>query len=100
LGKGEFEDVTFQSGLIHEQRFVSWGVGLVDLDNDGFPDIFLVTGQVYPELEAKYPRYPRRRPRLVSAIWEMEPFKNSTRKDTSASFASCQSLLRFRRFRQ
>jgi len=65
LGKGEFEDVTMQSGLMHEQRFVSWGIGLVDLDNDGFPDIFLVTGQVYPELEAKYPRYPRRGPRLV-----------------------------------
>ncbi|WP_260741537.1 CRTAC1 family protein [Tunturiibacter lichenicola] len=64
-GKGEFEDVTMQSGLMHEQRFVSWGIGLVDLDNDGFPDIFLVTGQVYPELEAKYPRYPRRGPRLV-----------------------------------
>jgi enediyne biosynthesis protein E4 len=65
LGKGEFEDVTVQAGLIHEQRFVSWGVGLVDLDNDGFPDIFLVTGQVYPELEAKYPKYPRRGPRLA-----------------------------------
>jgi enediyne biosynthesis protein E4 len=64
-GKGEFEDVTMQSGLMHEQRFVSWGIGLVDLDNNGFPDIFLVTGQVYPELEAKYPRYPRRGPRLV-----------------------------------
>ena len=65
VGKGEFEDVTYSAGLIHEQRFVSWGVGLVDLDNDGFPDIFLVTGQVYPELEGKYPKYPRRGPRLA-----------------------------------
>lgn len=64
-GKGEFEDVTAQSGLIHEQRFVSWGTGIVDLDNDGNPDIFLVTGQVYPELEAVYPKYPRRGPRLL-----------------------------------
>ena len=39
-GKGEFEDVTTQAGLIHERRFVSWGVGLTDLDNDGYPDIF------------------------------------------------------------
>ncbi len=65
LGKGEFEDVTTRSGLIREQRFVSWGIGLVDLDNDGFPDIFLVTGQVYPELEAKFAKYPRRGPRLA-----------------------------------
>jgi hypothetical protein len=64
-GKGEFEDVTARAGLIHERRFVSWGIGLLDLDNDGNPDIFLVTGQVYPELEAVNPKYPRRGPRLL-----------------------------------
>ena len=64
-GKGEFEDVTARSGLIHERRFVSWGTGLLDLDNDGFPDIFIVTGQVYPELEPVLPKYPRRGPRLL-----------------------------------
>jgi hypothetical protein len=65
LGKGNFEDVTARAGLMHERRFVSWGVGLVDLDNDGFPDIFLVTGQVYPELERVLAKYPRKGPRLV-----------------------------------
>lgn len=65
LGKGEFEDVTARAGLIHERRFVSWGVGLLDLDNDGYPDIFLVTGQVYPELEAVNPKYPRRSPSIL-----------------------------------
>jgi len=64
-GKGEFEDVTASAGLIHERRFVSWGAGLLDLDNDGNPDIFLVTGQVYPELEPILPQYPRRGPRIV-----------------------------------
>lgn len=65
LGKGQFEDVTARAGLIHERRFVSWGAGLVDLDNDGNPDIFLVTGQVYPELEPVLPKYPRRGPRIL-----------------------------------
>ena len=64
-GKGNFEDVTAGAGLIHERRFVSWGVGLLDLDNDGNPDIFLVTGQVYPELEAVNPKYPRKGPRIL-----------------------------------
>ena len=64
-GKGEYEDVTNRAGLIHERRFVSWGVGMLDLDNDGNPDIFLVTGQVYPELEAVNPKYPRRGPRIL-----------------------------------
>ena len=65
LGKGEFEDVTDQAGIIHERRFVSWGTGFPDLDNDGNPDIFIVTGQVYPELEAVFAKYPRRGPRLL-----------------------------------
>jgi enediyne biosynthesis protein E4 len=64
-GKGEFEDVTARAGLIHERRFVSWGTGLVDLDNDGNCDIFLVTGQVYPELEPVLAKYPRRGPRIL-----------------------------------
>jgi enediyne biosynthesis protein E4 len=65
IGKGEFEDVTAQAGLIRERRFVSWGAGLLDFDNDGNPDIFIVTGQVYPELEAVLPKYPRKGPRIV-----------------------------------
>ncbi len=65
LGKGEFEDVTAQAGLATERRFISWGTCMLDLDNDGFPDIFVVTGTVYPELEPVYAQYPRRGPRLV-----------------------------------
>ena len=38
---------------------------MVDLDNDGFPDLFLVTGSVYPEVERTLPAYPFRTPRLV-----------------------------------
>ncbi|MFZ1009743.1 MAG: CRTAC1 family protein [Candidatus Sulfotelmatobacter sp.] len=65
LGKGQFEDVTAQAGLATEHRFISWGTGMVDLDNDGYPDILLVTGTVYPELEPVYPKYPRRGQRIV-----------------------------------
>lgn len=65
LGKGEFEDLTAKAGINNERRFVSWGTGLVDLDNDGWLDFFLVTGQVYPELEPVLPKYPRRGPRIL-----------------------------------
>jgi enediyne biosynthesis protein E4 len=64
-GKGEFEDVTARAGLNLERRFISWGTALLDLDNDGNPDIFLVTGTVYPELERVYAKYPARGPRLL-----------------------------------
>ena len=32
-------------------RWLGWGVGFVDLDNDGWLDLFLVNGHVYPEVE-------------------------------------------------
>ena len=65
LGKGLFEDVAAAVGLAVENRYVEWGAGLPDLDNDGRPDVFYVTGNVYPEIEQKMPRYPHRGPRVV-----------------------------------
>src|SRR5260221_10283516 len=64
-GKGFFEDVTLASGLGVETRFVGWGAGIVDLDNDGLPDLFLVTGGVFPEVAAKLPAYPMKTPRVI-----------------------------------
>ena len=64
-GKGNFDDVTIRSGIGVETRYVGWGTGMVDLDNDGVPDIFVATGSVYPEVEKKLPSYPFQTPRLV-----------------------------------
>jgi len=64
-GRGLFEDVATQAGLGVQNRFVQWGAGLPDLDNDGWMDVFYVTGNVYPEIEAKLPQYPHRSPRIV-----------------------------------
>lgn len=60
-----FEDVTIRSGLGVETRYVSWGAGIVDLDNNGHPDLFWVTGSVYPEVEKRLPQYPHRTPRVL-----------------------------------
>jgi hypothetical protein len=64
-GNGYFDDFTIRAGIGVETRYVGWGTGMADLDNDGFPDLFLVTGSVYPEVERALPTYPFRTPRLV-----------------------------------
>jgi enediyne biosynthesis protein E4 len=64
-GKADFDDVTTSSGIVKEQRFVSWGAGIVDLDNDGYPDIFLVTGNIYRNVEKVFPQLPYKGPRII-----------------------------------
>jgi enediyne biosynthesis protein E4 len=51
MGGGNFEDVTFTAGLGGHTQFLGWGVGFFDMDNDGWPDILLCNGHVYPEVE-------------------------------------------------
>lgn len=50
-GDGTFTDVTFVAGIGVNTQYVNWGAGFVDYDNDGWADIFHVTGHVYPEIE-------------------------------------------------
>ncbi len=50
-GSGFCEDRTFQSGIGRNTRWLGWGVGFVDLDLDGWLDLFLVNGHVYPEVD-------------------------------------------------
>jgi hypothetical protein len=64
-GTGEFDDRTLQAKLGVETRFASWGAGIVDLDNDGWPDIFFVTGSVYPGVEKMLPQNPDKSPRIL-----------------------------------
>jgi hypothetical protein len=64
-GKGNFDDITRSSRVAVDTRYVCWGAGMVDLDNDGYPDIFMTTGNVYPEVERKLPQYPSKSPRAV-----------------------------------
>lgn len=63
-GRGFFEDSSRAAGFDHT-RYVQWGTGMSDFDNDGWPDIFTVTGNVYPEVEKYFKAYPHRSIRLV-----------------------------------
>jgi enediyne biosynthesis protein E4 len=50
-GKATFDDITFPAGIGTVTRWLGWGCGFLDADNDGWLDVFLVNGHVYPEVE-------------------------------------------------
>ena len=49
-GEGACEDRTFAGGIGMNTRWLGWGVSFVDFDNDGWLDLFLANGHVYPEV--------------------------------------------------
>ena len=50
-GGANFEDATYTAGLGAHTQFLGWGCGFFDMDNDGWPDILICNGHVYPEVE-------------------------------------------------
>lgn len=50
-GGANFEDATFTAGLGAHTQFLGWGCGFIDFDNDGWADILICNGHVYPEVE-------------------------------------------------
>jgi enediyne biosynthesis protein E4 len=55
-GKGSFEEVSDQAGITAATRNVlGFGGGFFDYDNDGWLDLFIANGHVYPEIEQASP---------------------------------------------
>ena len=53
-GNGTFDDVTFAAGLGLRTQYLGWGTTFFDFDNDGWPDLLVVNGHVYPEVDKQH----------------------------------------------
>ena len=51
-GDANFSEISYQAGLAEVTiPFLAWGTGFLDYDNDGWKDLFVSNGHVYPEVD-------------------------------------------------
>lgn len=53
-GDGTFTDATSAAGLGLYTQYLGWGTMFFDFDNDGWPDLILANGHVYPEVDSQH----------------------------------------------
>jgi enediyne biosynthesis protein E4 len=64
-GDGTFDDVTSAAGLGLYTKYLGWGTMFLDFDNDGWPDLLLVNGHVYPEVDKQHLGSDYEEPRIL-----------------------------------
>ena len=64
-GDGTFADKTFAAGLGVNTDALGWGAAFADVDNDGWPDLLVVNGHVYPEVDSEVMGTKYREPRFL-----------------------------------
>jgi hypothetical protein len=64
-GNGTFDDVTYPAGLGLNTKYLGWGAMFFDFDNDGWPDLLLANGHVYPEVDSQHLGSTFQEPRIL-----------------------------------
>src|SRR5947208_2314841 len=64
-GDGTFDDKTFPAGFGLNTQYLGWGTMFLDVDNDGWPDLLLANGHVYPEVDTQHLGSSFREPKIL-----------------------------------
>ena len=79
-GKMSFTDVSDVAGVARSTRsYVGWGDAFFDFDNDGWLDIFLVNGHVYPQVDTNRSEVTYREPKLLFLNQRDGTFKDASK---------------------
>ena len=78
-GEAGFDDISSKAGLLLPTfPYVGWGTAFFDMDNDGWPDIFVANGHAYPQMESVKGGVPYREPLLLFRNKRDRTFENVT----------------------
>ena len=76
-GALNFTDVSYDAGIAPATvPYVGWGDAFIDLDNDGWVDLALVNGHVYPQVDNKDIGIKYREPKLLFLNQHNQTFRN------------------------
>jgi len=64
-GNGAFEDASIRAGLGVNRKYLGFGVGFFDFDNDGWKDLFLANGHVYSQIANRKLHLTYKEPRVL-----------------------------------
>jgi enediyne biosynthesis protein E4 len=64
-GNGAFADASIKAGLGVNRKYLGFGVGFLDFDNDGWKDLLIANGHVYSQIEGRKLHITYRQPKVL-----------------------------------
>jgi enediyne biosynthesis protein E4 len=84
-GHMNFTDVSIPTGIARSTKgYVGWGDAFVDFDNDGWQDIFIVNGHVYPQVDQMRTNLQYQEPKLLFLNERNGKFKDISKEAGAA----------------